>query len=60
MAIYPEHARYFVSHPLGLQDMGDGGFVHPGLVAVPQAMRGKASEHRHSRRQHEVLGWRLC
>jgi hypothetical protein len=59
MAVDPAHAGHFVPHPFRLENVCDAVLVHPGLVAVPQAVRGQAGKHRQPRRQGKVRGGRL-
>jgi hypothetical protein len=44
VAVYAGHAGNLVPHPLGLEYVRRVDVVHPGLVPVPQAVRGQALE----------------
>jgi len=54
------HPGDLVAHPFGPQEVGDAIFLHPGLVAVAQAMRGQPGEDWQPGGERGVIGWWLA
>jgi hypothetical protein len=55
VGVEPAHSRYFVAEALLGEDLGDAILGHPGLVTVPEPVRGQAGLDRKPAAERSVL-----
>jgi hypothetical protein len=60
VAVDATHSGYLMTHPLRPEQVTNARFLHPGLMAVPEAVRRQPGQDRQPGRERRILGGRLA